>query len=46
MDTKHRVFVYDIMRQEKRWVYYKYVESYPHLYTPISYKGRTIESIK
>ena len=37
-------YVYDIVRDEKRWVETRYVQMYPNMYTPVQYKGIVIES--
>ena len=42
--TQRMIYVYDKQREEKRWVYSKYVESYPDLYTPVYYGGIKIEA--
>ena len=37
-------YVHDNVRDEKRWVETRYVQMYPKMYTPVQYKGITIES--
>ena len=41
---KRMTYVHDIVRDEKRWVETRYVQMYPHMYTPVQYKGIVIES--
>ena len=37
------VYVYDVVRDENRWVHKKYVEKYPKLYVIIEYKGKPMK---
>lgn len=41
---KRMTYVHDIVRGEKRWVETRYVQMYPQLYTPVQYKGITVEA--
>jgi hypothetical protein len=38
------IYVYDIVRDEKRWINKSYADKYPNLYSPITYHGITLES--
>lgn len=44
MLPKYYVYVYDVMRDENRWVHKNYVEKYPKLYSPVIYHGQSLKS--
>ena len=38
------VYVYDVVRDENRWVNRIYVEKYPKLYSAVAYHGQSLKS--
>lgn len=38
------VYVYDVVRDENRWVNRIYVEKYPQLYSAVAYHGQSLKS--
>ena len=38
------VYVYDVVRDENRWVNKTYVERYPKLYSAVNYHGQSLKS--
>ena len=38
------VYVYDVVRDENRWVNRIYVEKYPQLYSAVAYHGKSLKS--
>lgn len=44
MLPEYYIYVYDVVRDENRWVHKKYVEKYPQLYSTLTYHGKSLKS--
>lgn len=44
MLPNYYVYVYDVVRDENRWVSRIYVEKYPQLYSTVTYYGKSLKS--